>query len=146
MIDYTIACKEHLSGILALYKQLDLGEKPIGINEANRIWEKAEQQGIKYFVATDGDKVVSSLYIALIPNLTRCGRSNGFIENVVTDAQYRRKGIGKKLMEIAIEYAKENNCYKVVLLSSVKRKEAHLFYEKCGFDENSKQGYEIRFF
>jgi hypothetical protein len=32
-------------------------------------------------------------------------------------------------MEMAIKYAKENNCYKILLQSSSKRKEAHKFYE-----------------
>ena len=145
MIEYSIARKEHLPGILALYKQLLPDEEPIDINEANKIWEEGERQGIKYFIAADGGRIVSSLYMALIPNLTRGGSPNGFIENVITDENYRRKGIGKKLMEMAIEYGKKNNCYKVVLLSSVKRKEAQLFYEDCGFNGSSKRGFEIRF-
>ena len=145
MIEYSIARKDQLPGILALCKQLVPGEEPIGMDEADKIWEKSEQQGIKYFVASDGSRIVSSLYLAVIPNLTRGGKSNCFIENVITDEEYRKKGIGKKLMEMAIEYAKANNCYKAVLLSSMKRKEAHSFYESCGFDGDSKRGYEIRF-
>jgi len=105
MIEYKIAGRERLSGILALYEQLN----------------------------------------AILPNLTRGGRSNAFIENVITDEAYRRRGIGKKLMEMAVQYGRENNCYKVVLLSNIKRKAAHLFYESCGFDGNSKRGFEIRF-
>ena len=144
MIQYGIARKEHLSGILTLYKQLVPDDQTLDVNEAEKIWEKSEQYGIKYFVALDGDKVVSTLYLAVIPNLTRSGRSNGFIENVVTNEKYRRKGIGKKLIQMAVEYAKENNCYKIVLLSNAKRKESHVFYESCGFDGKSKQGFEIR--
>ena len=144
MIEYGIARKEQLPGILALYKQLVPDDEPIDIDEANNIWEKSEGQGIKYFIAADGDRIVASLYIAVIPNLSRGGRSNGFIENIITDEEYRRRGIGKKLIKMAIEYGRENNCYKIVLLSSEKRKEAHLFYESCGFDGNSKRGFEIR--
>ena len=144
MIDYLIARKEHLGGILALYEQLVPDDEPINIREAGKTWDKAEQQGIRYFIAADGEKIIAALYLALIPNLTRGGRSNGFIENVITDEAYRRKGIGKKLMQMAIEYGKENNCYKIVLLSGVKRKEAHAFYINCGFNGDSKRGYEIR--
>jgi Acetyltransferases len=74
-----------------------------------------------------------------IPNLTWDGKSIGFIENVVTDASYRRKGIGKIVVENAIEYAKEQNCYKVVLHSGNKRVEAYKFYEAIGFDSTSKK-------
>jgi len=145
MLVYTAAQKVHLPGILALYKQLIPDEKPIGIDEANKLWDSGEQQGLAYFIAADGDRVVSTLNIIIIPNLTRGGRSNAFIENVITDEEYRRKGIGKKLIEMAVQYARDKNCHKVVLLSSMKRKEAHIFYESCGFDGNSKRGFEIRF-
>ncbi len=54
-------------------------------------------------------------------------------------------GIGKEIMIKAIEIAKTKNCYKVVLLSNIKRIEAHKFYESIGFSGNTKKGYEIRF-
>ena len=55
------------------------------------------------------------------------------------------KGIGKKLMKMAIEYAKENNSYKVTLQSGIKWKEAHKFYEKIGFNGGSKRAFELGF-
>jgi len=145
MIEYGIAQKEHLPGILALYRQLNPAEEALNANDADKIWDKSKQQGIAYFTAADGDAIISSLYIAIIPNLTRGGRSIGFIENVITHEEYRGKGIGKKLMKMAVDYGKANGCYKIVLLSSTKRKEAHAFYQKCGFNGDSKRGYEIRF-
>jgi GNAT superfamily N-acetyltransferase len=145
MIEYCIAQKEHLQKILELYKQLIPEEDPININEANKIWEKIDQNNIKYFIAVENNKIISSCYLAIIPNLTRNGRSNGFIENVITDEKYRKKGIGKRLIKMAVEYGKQNNCYKIILQSSFKRKENHIFYEKCGFDGNSKRAFEIRF-
>jgi GNAT superfamily N-acetyltransferase len=144
MIEYCIAKREHLPMILELYKQLIPEENPIDIIVANKIWEKIDNNGIKYFIAIENNKIISSCYLAIIPNLTRNGKSNGFIENVITDEKYRKKGIGKKLIEMAIEYGKQNNCYKIILQSSCKRKENHMFYEKCGFDGNSKKAFEIR--
>jgi len=145
MIKYDIAKKEHLPMILELYKQLIPEEIPIDINIANNIWKKIENNDIKYFIAMENNKIISSCYLAIIPNLTRNGKSNGFIENVITDTKYRKRGIGKKVIEMAIEYGKQNNCYKIILQSSYKRKENHIFYEKCGFDGNSKRAFEIRF-
>jgi GNAT superfamily N-acetyltransferase len=63
---------------------------------------------------------------------------------VITDTEHRKMGIGKTVMENAIEYAKEQNCYKIVLQSGNKRTEAHRFYEAIGFDSTSKRAYEIR--
>jgi GNAT superfamily N-acetyltransferase len=93
----------------------------------------------------ENNKVISTCYLAIIPNFTRGGKSIGFIENVVTDKKYRQKGIGKYLINMAIKYGKENNCYKIILQSGFKRKESHIFYEKCGFDGDSKRAFEIRF-
>ena len=49
MIEYSIAKKEHLPMILELYKQLIPEENPIDIIVANKIWEKIDNNGIKYF-------------------------------------------------------------------------------------------------
>jgi GNAT superfamily N-acetyltransferase len=144
MIEYCIARKEHLPKILELYKQLLPEEDPININYANKIWEEIEQNNIKYFIAIENNKIISSCYLSIIPNLTRNGKSNGFIENVITDEKYRKKGIGKRIIKMAIEYGKQNNCYKIILQSSFKRKKNHIFYEKCGFDGDSKRVFEIR--
>ena len=145
MIEYCIADKKHLGQILELYKQLHPNVEPININEASKIWDKCEQNNIKYFIAMDNGKVISSCYLAIIPNLTRNGMSNGFIENVITDEKYRQKGIGKRIIDMALKYGQEHNCYKIVLQSSYNRKENHIFYEKCGFDGNSKRAFEKRF-
>jgi GNAT superfamily N-acetyltransferase len=145
MIEYCTATKEHLPKILELYKQFFQEEKPVSMDEANKIWREIERNGIKYFIAMDGEKIISSCYLAIIPNLTRGGKSNGFIENVITDEKYRKMGIGKNVIKKATEYGKENNCYKIILQSSATRKGAHIFYEKCGFDGESKRAFEVRF-
>ena len=44
MIKYCIAEKEHLIGILELYKQLIPEEESIDLNRANEIWEKIEKK------------------------------------------------------------------------------------------------------
>jgi GNAT superfamily N-acetyltransferase len=144
MINYSIADKKHLPQILSLYRQLIPEEEPLSVGEAEKIWKEIEQANIKYFIATEDGKVIGSCYLAIIPNLTRQGRANGLIENVVTDQAHRRKGIGKKLIEMAMAYGEANNCYKIVLQSSVKRQGSHVFYEKCGLDGNSKRAFEKR--
>ena len=145
MVEYFIAKKEHLSGILELYKQLHPKEDIIDINKANKIWENINNNSIKYFIAIENKKIISTCYLAIIPNLTRNGQSIGFIENVITEEKYRKKGIGKKIINMTIKYGKQNNCYKIILQSSISRKENHIFYEKCGFDGDSKKTFEIRF-
>lgn len=145
-MEYRIAQKEDLQQLLFLYKQLNPEEEVIDLEKAYAIWDStSKSNATKYFIALDHTKIVSTCNITLISNLTRQGKSYAIIENVVTDHKYRKQGIGKKVIQNAVEYAKENNCYKVVLLSSAKRMEAHRFYESIGFDGDSKRGFEIRF-
>jgi len=146
VMEYRIARKDDLQELLGLYKQLNPEEEPIDMEKAHSIWDATEKGGAtRYFIAVDNTKIASACNITLVPNLTRNGKSFAIIENVITDNDYRRKGIGKKVIQNAVQYAKENNCYKVVLLSSAKRTESHRFYESIGFNGNSKKGFEIRF-
>jgi GNAT superfamily N-acetyltransferase len=145
-MEYRIAQKDDLQELLGLYKQLNPEEEPIDVEKAYSIWDTTEKGGAtRYFIAVDNTKITSACNITLVPNLTRNGKSFAIIENVITDNNYRRKGIGKKVIQNAVQYAKENNCYKVVLLSSAKRTDSHRFYESIGFNGNSKKGFEIRF-
>lgn len=134
-----------VSQILELYKELNPDDKPLELSKAMQIWEEGEKNNnMRYIVAAEANTVVATCNIALVSNLTRSGRPYGIIENVVTSKQYRRHGLGKRIIEKAVEYARSNDCYKVVLLSSSKRSGAHQFYETIGFDGASKKGFELR--
>ena len=65
------------------------------------------------------------------------------IENVVTDAQYRRRGIGASVMRALLDRCWARRCYKVMLMSAVTRAEMHAFYEAIGFDKTAKQAFVI---
>ena len=139
------AGKADLPQIFALYRELQPDDPPINEDLATAVWEQALNNGVTYFVAESDGTIVATCYIAIIPNITRQCAPIGFIENIITSAPYRRYGIGKKLLGAAVEYAKEQGCYKVTLQSNIKRKEAHDFYESVGFDGNSKRAFEMRF-
>jgi GNAT superfamily N-acetyltransferase len=52
---------------------------------------------------------------------------------LVVDRSYRRKGIGRMLIERAEEWAKEQGCSVVRLWSSAPRAASHRFYEQLGY-------------
>ena len=134
-----------LPRLLELYKELQPLDPPVSLAEASAVWERAAGSGVTYFVAESLGQVVAACYIAIIPNITRGCSPIGFVENVVTAAKHRRQGIGRKLLEAAVEFARSQGCYKVALQSGNKRSDAHLFYEAVGFDGDSKRAFEIRF-
>ena len=87
-------------------------------------------------------RLVGTLALSIIPNLSHKGSPYAIIENVVVDARSRSKGYGEKLILHAVEEAKRAGCYKVSLTSNKRRKEAHRFYKRLGF-KASHTGFRI---
>ena len=136
-----------LESLIQIYEQLDPSNGNLKMETSREVWcnEIAPNKNIKYFGAVDNGKVVSTLYCMIIPNLTCLGRAICFVENVVTDKDYRKQGLASKLLDKAVEFAHERNCYKMMLESGIKRKEAHQFYANYGFDGEAKKAFVIYF-
>ena len=62
------------------------------------------------------------------------------MDNVVIDAAYRSKGVGKLLCDWCINKARENESEKVMLDAYLENENAHRFYEREGF---IKRGYHF---
>ena len=60
-------------------------------------------------------------------------RPHASIENVIVDPNFRRQGVGTRLLQTLIKEAKKYKCYKIGLDSRFRWKEAHALYEKNGF-------------
>lgn len=56
------------------------------------------------------------------------------IEDLVAKTDERSKGYGGELFDWLVEYAKENNCLQVRLVSHVSRLDAHRFYLRKGMN------------
>ena len=67
--------------------------------------------------------------------------SDFFVEigGLVVSENFRKKGIGKKLVDELIEWARLKNCEKIRVRCNVIRTESHRFYEKIGFELNKEQ-------
>lgn len=89
---------------------------------------------------TEG-KIVASCVCVVIPNLTRQVRPYAFVENVVTHAEYRGRGYGSACLAYAKEIAKNNKCYKIMLLTGSKKEETLRFYEKAGYNSSDKTAF-----
>ena len=63
------------------------------------------------------------------------GRPAGLVEDVWVHEEYRKRGLGKQIMEQLLEIAKSKNAYKVILLCA---EHNITFYEKCGFHQHQK--------
>lgn len=89
-------------------------------------------RAIKITVEENG-KEIGRAYLYLISNDLH-DRPYGFLEDVFVDEDKRGQGIGKKLIEEAVEEAKQQGCYKLIGTSRHSRESVHKFYEKIGFE------------
>ena len=84
-------------------------------------------------VAEQGSGVVGVLQLTLIPGLTYAGGWRAQIEGVRVASAIRGQGLGRALIEHAIELAREAGCRLVQLTTDKRRPEAVAFYESIGF-------------
>ncbi len=80
-------------------------------------------------------KIAGTATLLVQQNLSHGGRPYGHIENVVTDAASRGKGIGAELVRYLLAEAKKRNCYKVILDC---KEDNVSFYEKLGMHKTSE--------
>ena len=92
-------------------------------------------------VAVEDGLIVASCTLVVVPNLTRGARSYGLIENVVTHAAFRRRGLGRRVLHHALAMAWELRCYKVMLLTGSREESTLRFYERAGFKRGVKTGF-----
>jgi GNAT superfamily N-acetyltransferase len=84
-------------------------------------------------VAVDGDDVVGTLQLSVLPGLSRRGALRGQIEAVRVRADHRGRGLGGAMIGWAVEEAQRRDCSLVQLTTDTSRTEAHRLYERLGF-------------
>lgn len=82
------------------------------------------------------NKVVGTITLLIEQKLIHQGKCVGHIEDLVVDKDHNGMGIAKNLLAYALQIAKDNNCYKVILDCD---KKLIPFYEKSGFKEKDIQ-------
>lgn len=88
--------------------------------------------------------LVATCTLLIIPNITHRAVPHALIENVVTLRDYRKKGLGPKVLLAAVEACWSADCYKVVLSTGSKREETLRFYERAGFERGTRTAFELR--
>lgn len=123
--------------ILQIYAEsLDNG-KVLSVEKAQRIFLKQQQYpDYKVFVAEYEQQLVGTFAILIMENMAHQGTPSAVVEDVGVLPSVQGKGIGKLMMEYALNYAKEKGCYKMSLSSNLKREKAHQFYESLGFQKH----------
>ena len=139
------AVERDLPEVLGLYRHLHPHDPQLEAGDAERVWSHLLGSGFTtVIVAQAAELLVASCTLAIVPHLSRGGRPYGVIENVVTHADYRRRGLGRRVLARALEIGWRADCYKVLLATGSKREGTLRFYESAGFERGGKTYFEVR--
>lgn len=94
------------------------------------IWDSlCQQTNVHSLVASIDEEIVG--YGSIVIETKIRGGKMGHVEDIVSHPGFRRKGIGKAVVDALLDVAKANGCYKVALQCKEHNVE---FYEKCNYE------------
>ncbi len=95
--------------------------------------DRVRARGGEVLVATLDGEVVGCCQVGVVEHVQHAGGRACELESVHVDEGRRNAGIGRALVEAAVEWGVARGCYRAQLTSHVSRTDAHRFYERCGF-------------
>lgn len=125
--------------IVAMLADDDLGRA------RERVEDPLPEAYVRAFTAIDADprqllavaeqdgRVVGTLQLTFLPYLTHQGGERALIEAVRISADVRGGGLGRTMLEWAIDQARQRGCRMVQLTTDKQRTDAKRFYESLGF-------------
>lgn len=92
------------------------------------------------FVAMVDEKSKPVGFTQLYPKYSSAGAvKNWILNDLYVDKEYRKQGIGEKLIKTAMNFAKENNATFVELSTAVDNYTAQSLYEQIGFEKQNPE-------
>ena len=107
--------KKHMNEVINILQSIS--EFKPSLDEYNKIWDKFNQipNNFGIIALNQNHKVVG--YGSIILEYKIRGGIMGHIEDIAVHKDFYKMGIGKKIINYLLDFAKENNCYKVSLSS-----------------------------
>jgi len=137
------ASEEDLESVLRVYREsgIDSGQN-LSAAESAAILKRIEQYpNYKVFAAEIDGQIVGTFALLIVDNLSHKGTRSGLVEAVGVLPSFQGKGIGKEMMQFAMNRCRDHGCYKMMLSSNETRTNAHKFYESLGF---TRHGFSYR--
>ena len=133
MISLRRAGPDDAADVAALLAELGYPDNEMdAVKQRLATWAR-EPAGV-VLVAQLAGRVVGTVAVAAIPYLEREGRC-GRIVALVVSAEYRGRGIGRRLVEAAEAAAGDLGCVTMEVSSSRGRTESHPFYRSLGYQD-----------
>lgn len=124
VIDLILAIQNEEAGI-----NLSLEEQPDLLNIASAY----QSGGGEFWLAVEGDRVIGTLAIM------NYGKGNAVLKKFFVRADCRKKGIGRALYGVLLQYAKEKSFHTILLDTPSVARASHKFYERAGFKRISRE-------
>ncbi len=133
---------DDFDALMKLYMQLHSNLMPKKTPEVMELWNRIINDKDHHIIVVEEDgKIISSCVCVIIPNLTHNQQAYALVENVITDEEYRGKGLATKCLNYAKEIALKENCYKLMLLTGSKKDSTLNFYRKAGYNSEDKTAF-----
>ena len=101
-------------------------------------WSKQAEAGAFILVAEGQGRLLGLLSFAQMPLLHADGYL-GRVTGLVVDAEWRGRGLGKRLLRAMEALAWEQDCLRVEITSGDFRPDAHAFYEHVGYAPDERR-------
>lgn len=139
-MEIRLAREGDLEGLLRLYTQLHDNPMPEALPET--LWRGMLASGtVRVLVAEEDGRILSSCVLVVVPNLTHGQRPFAVVENVVTDEAFRGRGLATACLCRARQIAREEGCYKIMLMTGSKQESTLRFYERAGYNRSDKTAF-----
>lgn len=140
-IELRVATQDDAPLLAALQAEMDDGD-PAAVTDDDRAAMCAVLADMAayphfhaYLVYLEGQPVASfSLMIFASPS--QGGQPQALLDAVVVSRAQRGRCIGEAMVREALLMAQQAGCYKLILSSNLKRRDAHRFYEQLGFRQH----------
>jgi GNAT superfamily N-acetyltransferase len=134
-LEFHEATESDLGAVLDIYAQGNLDDgRRLSDEQARTAFARFRcYPDYRMYVALTEGRIVGVFSLLIMDNLGHAGTPAAVVEDVGVHADYRRHGVGRRMIEFAIERARARGCYKLSLSSNYQRRDAHRFYEALGF-------------
>lgn len=130
------AILEDYTTIARLLGQLGYPSMPDGVRQ--RLARLLPRDDTRVFVAERSASVLGALALHRMPVLTSINDVALIIALVVTE-EARRTGVGRRLVERAEDEARLWRCGRIMVTTAERRTEAHVFYERLGYQYTGRR-------
>lgn len=103
-----------------------------------RLTQLATESPLAVFVAERAGTPIGLATVHLL-HVVHTDNPVVFLSALVVAEGYRRKGVGRGLVDAATDWARSRQAYRITVASGLARVEAHAFYERMGYEHTARR-------